>query len=181
MDNGAGSYRRFLDGDEGGLAEIISAYREGLLLYLNGYTQNIHLAEELMEDTFVKLVVKKPRFTETHSFKTWLYTIARNVATDYFRRRRCLQELSEEEWQNIRSDEADLEQSYLRQERAILLHRAMSKLQPDYRQALYLSYFEEFDNAQIADIMGKSKRQIENLIYRGKLSLKAELNKEDFF
>ena len=55
MDNGASSYRRFLDGDESGIIEIIRDYKDGLILFLNGFTQNIHIAEELAEDTFVKL------------------------------------------------------------------------------------------------------------------------------
>ena len=63
MDNGASSYRRFLDGDDTGIVEIIRDYKDGLILYLNGITGNIHTAEEIMEDTFVKLVTKKPRFS----------------------------------------------------------------------------------------------------------------------
>lgn len=56
----------------------------------------------------------------------------------------------------------------------------MSKLKPEYRQVLHLAYFEDFNNGQTAKIMKKNKRQIENLLYRAKLSLKDELNKEGF-
>ena len=72
MDNGASSYRRFLDGDENGIVEIIRDYKDGLIFYLNEFTQNIYVAEELAEETFVKLVVKKPRFSNKSIFKTWL-------------------------------------------------------------------------------------------------------------
>ena len=41
MDNGASSYRRFLDGDDKGIAEIVGDYKDGLILYLNGYVNNI--------------------------------------------------------------------------------------------------------------------------------------------
>ena len=85
MDNGASSYRRFLDGDDEGIVDIIKDYKDGLTLYLNGYVSNIFVAEELMEETFFKLMMKKPRFTGKYSFKTWLYTIGRNVAIDYVR------------------------------------------------------------------------------------------------
>ena len=84
-DNGASSYRRFLDGDDEGLTLIIKDYKDGLILYLNGYVSNIYVAEEIMEETFFKLAVKKPKFNEKSSFKTWLYTIGRNVAIDYIR------------------------------------------------------------------------------------------------
>ena len=85
MDNGASSYRRFLDGDDKGLAEIVRNYSDGLILYLNGIVNNISVAEELMEETLYKLITKKPKFKEKYSFKTWFYTIGRNVAIDYLR------------------------------------------------------------------------------------------------
>ena len=97
MDNGASSYRRFLDGDDSGLAELVRDYKDGLILYLNGFVQNMHTAEELMEDTFFKLMVKKPRFREKYTFKTWLYTIGRNIALDHLRRNARQTLLSPEE------------------------------------------------------------------------------------
>ena len=48
IDNGASSYRRFLDGDDKGLEEIVRDYKDGLILYLNSYVSNISIAEELM-------------------------------------------------------------------------------------------------------------------------------------
>ena len=56
MDNGASSYRRFLDGDDKGLAEIVRDYSDGLILYLNGIVNNISVAEELMEETLFNII-----------------------------------------------------------------------------------------------------------------------------
>lgn len=56
MDNGASSYRRFLEGDDSGIVEIIRDYKDGLILFLNRYVNNIHTAEELAEDTFLELL-----------------------------------------------------------------------------------------------------------------------------
>ncbi|MBD5129876.1 MAG: RNA polymerase sigma factor [Ruminococcaceae bacterium] len=180
MDNGASSYRRFLAGDESGIVDIIRDYKDGLILYLNGYTKNIHIAEELMEETFVKLVVKKPRYTEKFSFKTWLYTIGRNAAIDWLRQGAHTVCTPFENLEDTLSDEEDLERSYIKEEQKIALHRAMERLNEDYRHALYLSYFEDLSNAEIARIMHTNKRRVENLIYRGKQSLKSELEKEGF-
>ena len=47
MDNGADSYRRFLNGDDNGIVEIIRDYKDGLILFLNRYVNNIHIAEDL--------------------------------------------------------------------------------------------------------------------------------------
>lgn len=58
------------------------------------------------------------------------------------------------------------------------MHRALNRIKYEYRQALYLSYFEDFSNEQIAKITGKSKRQVEMLLYRGKQALEKALVKE---
>ncbi len=87
MDNDADRYRRFLDGDDDELVMIIDTYHQGLSLYLNSIVKNICEAEEIMQDTFVKLAVKKPKFHGKSTFKTWLYSIARNQALNYLRHR----------------------------------------------------------------------------------------------
>ena len=180
MDNGASSYRRFLEGDDDGIVQIIKEHKDGLMLYLNSFVLNIHLAEDLTEDTFVKLIANRPRFSGKSTFKTWLYAIGRNVALDYLRKNAKLPTVSAEEAMVLISDEADIALNYLRTERKIQVHNAMKRLNNEYRQVLYLVYFEEFQNQQVASVMGKSKKQIENLVYRAKLSLKSELEKEGF-
>lgn len=180
MDNGACSYRRFLDGDDEGLVEIIRDYKDGLMLYLNGYVGNIHIAEELTEDTFVRLVVRRPHFAGKSSFKTWLYAIGRNLATDHLRRHARVTLLAPEEAADIAADEADVVSACIEDEQRRLVHRAMARLTPDYRAVLYLSYFEDLKNPEIAVVMKKSPRQVINLLYRAKQALRAELVKEGF-
>ena len=180
MDSGAFNYRRFRDGgDENGLVEIIKEYKDGLIFYLNSIVGNIHTAEELAEDTFVLLGTKKPRDKGTGSFKTWLYTIGRNIAIDSLRRRRKC-ELSEAEYADISADEASLEDSYLLEERKITVHRALNSLKPEYRQVLWLMYFEDLSAKETAYIMKKSAHGIETLVYRARKSLKLTLETEGF-
>ena len=180
MNNGESSYRRFLEGDDEGIVEIIRDYKDGLILYINSYVNNIFTAEELMEETFFKLVIKKPRFVGRNSFKTWLYTIGRNLAIDYIRSNDRFTDNPIEDFENYLSEEQSIEKAYLRKEDKIILHRALQRLSPEYRQVLYLKYFEDFSNPEISKIMKKSKHQLENLVYRARNSLKAELDKEDF-
>ena len=180
MDNGASSYRRFLDGDDTAIAEMVGAYKDGLILYLNGFVHNIHTAEDLMEDTFFKLMVKKPRFREKYAFKTWLYTIGRNVALDHLRRNARQTVLSPEELAVHRAEEDSLEQAYLTEERKIILHRAMDRLHPEYRQILWLIYFEDMKSGDAAKALGKTPKQAANLLYRAKSALKTQLEQEGF-
>lgn len=179
MDNGAVSYHRFLAGDKEGMVELIRDYKDGLTLYLNSFVNNISIAEELMEDTFVKLVVKKPKYQEKSTFKTWLYTIGRNIALDYIRKSAKDPTFSIDEMYNVANNE-NVESDYIKSEQNITLHRAMQNLNPEYKQVLYLVFFENFDNAEAAEVMHKNRRQIENLIYRAKKALKIELEKEGF-
>ena len=87
MDNGASSYRRFLDGDKNALIDIISDYRESLVLFLSNYVADFGLAEEIAEEVFVKLYVDKPKFGGRSSFKTWLFTIGKNASLDILKNR----------------------------------------------------------------------------------------------
>lgn len=179
MDNGASSYRRFLDGDDNSFVEIVRVYNDGLILYLNSFVHNILVADELAEDTFVKLGVKKPRYTGKSSFKTWLYAIGRNVAMDYIRKTSKEKTVPLDDCTE-QADEELLESRYLQEEQKIILHRAMNKLKPDYSQVLWLIYFEGFSNKEAAKIMKKSVHNIESLASRARQSLKAKLNAEGF-
>ena len=180
MDNGASSYRRFLDGDDTAIAELVGAYKDGLILYLNGYVHNIFVAEELAEDTFFRLITKKPRFGGNSSFKSFLYAIGRNVAVDYIRHRSKVRQIPLEEAEYALREEQSLEQTYIREEQKLELNRALAQLPDEYRQVLWLSFFEDFSNREIAAIMRKNERQVRNLLYRAKQSLKSILEKEGF-
>ena len=164
--NGNIIYRRYLSGDDEAFVEIIKEYKDGLILYLNNFINDIYIAEELAEDTFVKLGIKKPKNTEKASFKTWLYIIGRNIAIDYLRKKAKLKEVSIN--------------NYIKKENKLIIHKAMERLKLEYKQVLWLSYFEGFTNKEIARIMKKKVHNIETLLYRAKLSLKSELEKEGF-
>ena len=181
MDNGASSYRRFREnGDESGLIEIIREYRDGLIFYLNTFVGNIHIAEELAEDTFVLLGTKKPRDKGKGSFKTWLYTIGRNLTLNYLKKHRKITEISLDDCPELISDEESLEEAYIKEERKITVHRALKKLKPEYRQVLWLVYFEDMKISQTAAVMKKSVHNTETLVYRARKSLKSQLEMEGF-
>ena len=180
MDNGASSYRRFLDGDDCSFADIVENYKDGLILYINGYVKNIYTAEELMEETFFRLYVKKPKYSPKYSFKAWLYAIGRNIAVDYIRKKSKLPSVPIEDIETYVSDETNLEYSYIKEEEKITIHRALSRINTEYRQVLYLAFFEDFSNKEVALSLGKSERQMRNLLYQAKQALKSELEKEGF-
>lgn len=172
-------YQDFLAGNQEVLTDIIRDYRDGLVLYLNGIVQNISTAEELAEDVFVKLVMKRPHFASDSSFKTWLYAIGRNTAISYIRRQKYIH-IPLENCPELTDDEKNLEQQYIQKEQQMILHSTMKNLKTEYRQVLWLIYFEGFSQKETARIMGKSVHNVETLAYRARQALKAKLFEEGF-
>ena len=179
MDTGEKDYRLFLNGDEGALVRLIDAYRDGLMLYINGIVSDGAAAEELTEDVFLKLVLKKPRFSARSSFKTWLYAIGRNLALDHLRRNKNAL-VSQEELTHQLADGTDLERDYIQRHNFQVVHKEMKNLKPEYRQALWLVYFEGFSCGEVGRIMKKSTHNVEMLISRARRALKNQLMKEGF-
>ena len=179
MDNGASSYRRFLAGDNEGLHELVCEYRTGLILYLNSFVQNIHTAEEFTEDIFFELMIKRPKFSGKSSFKTWLYAIGRNLTAKQLRKYAKLKVVPLES-QEYLSDEENIAGDYIRSEQKRAVHQALHRLKLEYRQVLYLSYFEGFSNSETALIMKKSDKQIRDLLYNAKKALRSELERSGF-
>ncbi len=177
-DRGSISYDKYLHGDDEGMAELVRFYRDGLILYLHTYTGNIQEAEELAMDTFVKLGINRSKNKGNAGFKTWLYTIARNVAIDYLRKKSRSREVSLEECPELVDDCICLEQIYIQQERKIALHHAMQKLSKNYQQVLWLIYFEDYTAKQAATVMHRTTHSVEVLVSRARKSLRAQLEKE---
>ena len=177
MDNGESSYRRFLNGDERAFSEIIELHKDNLIFFINRYVRNIAVAEELAEDVFAELLIHKRRYNFKTSLKTYIFTIGRNKAVSYVRKcvrhPECAYEYIENE-----SDRRSLEDEFIQKERERELHKALNKLNEDYRTVLHLIYFEEMSYANAAKVMKKNTKQIENLVYRARNTLKKELEKE---
>lgn len=177
MDNGEKCYRRFLEGDDNAFGELLDIYSDNLIFFINRYVHNIPVAQELSEDVFVELLIHKRRYNFKTSLKTYIFTIARNKSVDYIRRYvknpECAYEYIESE-----SDRLNLEDEFIKRERERELHRAIDKLSEDYKAVLHLIYFEDMSYTQAGKVMKKSKKQIENLVYRARLALKKEIEKE---
>ena len=158
-------YHRYLNGDDAGLEALMKKYGNPLTLYLDGYLHDVHEAEDLMLDVFAYLFTKKPRIRDG-GFKAYLYKTARNMALRHKSKRKCLFRLDE------LTDESDgqllVEEVIRTEERNRILHFCMGEMNPDYREVLYLTYFEGMSYAQAAEVTGKTVKQITNMVYRGK-------------
>ena len=176
MENGESSWRRFMRGDPGGFEETVEMYRLNLIYFVNRFVRNAEIAEDIAADTFADLFIYKNRYNYKTSLKTYIFTIGRNKAVNYIRRNTKYLPFDED----IAAGCAELEQIVLREERDRQLNAALNKLKADYRAILHLLYFEQLSYEDAAKILGKNKKQIDNLAYRAKLALKSILLKEGF-
>ena len=178
MDNGASSYRRYLDGDEAAFDEILKSYRDNLTFFINRYVHDPDAAEDLAIDTFMYLIVHPWRYHFTVPLKTYLFMIARSRALDYLKHRKKLNMVPLEEVLTSLSDGISLEELILLDERKQALNRALSQLSGEMQTAVHLVYFEDLTYEDAAKVMKKNKKQVANLLYRAKEKLRTILGKD---
>ena len=172
-------YRRYVNGDETGLDELMKKYGNPLTMYINGYLQDVHEAEDLMIEAFSQIFAKERPIMGEGSFKAYLYKTARNLALRHSKKHRHIF-LWIDDLDFELPDKTLAETKVFRNERDRQLYAALDKLKPEYREAVYLIYLEEMSYRNAAAVMSKSEHQIKNLVYRGKQSLKAILEQEGF-
>ena len=179
MDNGAGSYRRFLEGDESAFDDLMKELFRGLVFFIDRYVRDVHTAEDIAIDVFSDLVVHPHRYNFKVSLKTYLYMLGRSRALDYLKRRRhiTLTELSEAG--EISDGERNLEELMLADERKRAVNEALAGLPEEMRLAVHLTYFEDMTYEEAARVMGKNRKQVDNLLYRAKKELRAILGKDE--
>ena len=178
MDNGASSYRRYLDGDESAFRDIVEDYFDNLLFFVNRYVNNVAVAEDIALDVFTQLVVHKHRYNFRTSFKTYLFMMGHSRALDYIRRRDRIKLVELSEASQHPSEEPAPEDILLADQRKQAINNALGQLPDELRLVLHLVYFEELSIDESAKVLKKSKKQIYNLLYRAKTALRTILAEE---
>ena len=177
MDNGASSYRRYLRGDEEAFNEIIKEYFDRLVLFINGFVQDFAAAEDIAVDVFSDLIVHKNRYNFKSPLKTYLFVLARSRALNYIKRRKLVPMVDLEEAAHLGAPSA--EELFLEDQRKKDLYRALEALEEQQRTAIYLVYLEDLSCTDAAKVMGKSVKQVYNLLYRAKEKLRTILGMEE--
>ena len=176
MDVGSELYLQYLDGNANALQQLVEMYSDGLVRFAYSFVASSAVAEDIMEETFAKIIVTKRRFSPRATFKTYLYKIARNKCLDYIRFHRRFVPLDDLE--NV-LEFADVEADVEKLERQRTLYKSLQQLPREYRDVLQLTYLEGFSTQEVCAIMRKNTKQVYNLLSRAKQSLKILLEKED--
>lgn len=171
MEDGASSYRRFLEGDESAFDEVQKIYFDRLTYYINRFTQDFHAAEDLAVDTLLELLIHRNRYHFRTPLNAYLFAIARNKALNYLRKRDRFHTVSVDDAEEL-ADRASLEEDLLTDERNRVLMRELEQLPEELREAVHLVYFEDLTYEQAARVMRKNRKQVDNLLTRAKNALR---------
>lgn len=131
-----------------------------------------------MEEAFAALIVKRRQFSDADNLRAYLYKTARHKCLDYLRFHKKRVPLADVERVLAADGKEEAETALLRGEQSKTVYEALQKLPPQYRDILYLTYFENCDTDEAARLLRRSKKQIYNLLNRAKTSLKQLLIKE---
>jgi RNA polymerase sigma-70 factor (ECF subfamily) len=166
-------------GDRDALEELYLEHFDRIYSYLHITVGNRHDAEDLTTQTFLKMLESIGKFRwGTAPFSAWLFRIAHNLAMDHFRARRRWQ--PEEEVPEVPGEEepsAELQamQSIGRQSMLELIE----DLSPEQQQVLTLKFVFNFQNADVATILGKTEGAIKSLQHRALVSLQKQVAKQE--
>ena len=162
------------------LDRLIEQYQHRLLRYLFYLSGNRELAEDLFQETWIRVLERGHQYNGRHEFSTWLYAIARNLTIDYLRKKRhvSLDGLTEDE-HHASLEPADTRPSawelIAQHEQAERIHAAMVGIPAEYREAIVLRFQEGLALEEIAVVTGAPLGTVKSRLYRGLNLLMARL------
>jgi RNA polymerase sigma-70 factor (ECF subfamily) len=172
---GLNCYMRYLKGENNALEEFVCTYSDSLIRYAYCYVQDAALAEDVMEETIATLIFHRKHFHDENHMQAYLYRVARNKSIDHLRKRKREVALSDVEDVLYGND---VESQVIRDSLNQQIFTCMQKLPAQYKEVLYLTYFEDFTYEEVCRLMKKSKKQVYNLLSRARNALKEIFMKE---
>ena len=163
------------------LDQLIDLYQHRLLRYLLFLTGKREVAEDLFQETWIRVLLRGSQYNGKARFDTWLFTIARNLVIDLSRKRTMasLDEMSEggedeRPFEIAVSAPSPLEQFQSR-ENCAEVGEVLLKLEPTYREVLVLRFYEELSLEEIATVTKAPLSTVKSRLYRGLAALKPQM------
>ena len=129
-------------GDLTSLQELMLRYERALYGFLARYTGDGHLAEDLFQDCFVRLVQKRSAFDPTRGFRPWLYAVAANLARDACRRREVRSREVSRERRSAKREPPRPDEEAARHEEAEIVREVIAELPGDARAMVLMHFFQ---------------------------------------
>jgi len=178
--------QRLVGGLDAALDDLMDRHRQRLFHYLIRLLQNESDAEDVAQESFVRVYEHRARFDPRLKFSTWLYTIATNLARDRLRWRVRHPQVSldaenRESGANLGDALPDLSpipsETMEANDRSAIIRDAVATLPEELRVPLVLAEYEECSQAEIAAILRCSVKAVEMRIYRARQQLRLRLEK----
>ncbi|MEH7440083.1 RNA polymerase sigma factor [Neobacillus drentensis] len=158
------------------LEELFHQYRPIVYRYILYMTKCREEAEDLTQEVFIKAYRGLPKYRGESSYKTWLYSIARNVIIDHYRKKRKVDSLIDlslpDQTQLVPEEVLD------RKEKAQILHRAIMELKLPYREIIILRKIKGYSVGETANILGCAEGKVKVTLHRALQRLKHKLNRD---
>lgn len=159
------------------LKQLYQKYRKEIYLYLYSLCKNSSLAEDLLQETFLKALLSLP--DDHTNMRAWLYLVARNLFFNYYRREKEKVPLGEvQQIQNTASQE--VLEGILKEEKNRLLYQAMNELEERKREILLMQYFGGLSQKEIAAILKMTPENVRVLSYRAKRELRTYMEDHNY-
>ena len=165
------------------LDQLIELYQHRLLRYLLFLTGKREVAEDLFQETWMRVLLRGAQYNGKARFDTWLFAIARNLVIDLSRKRTMasLDEMSEggeddRPYEIAVSGPSPLDQFQSR-ENCAEVGEVLLKLDSNYREVLVLRFYEELSLDEIASVTRSPLSTVKSRLYRGLAALKPEMER----
>jgi RNA polymerase sigma-70 factor (ECF subfamily) len=155
------------DGNEHACQRLLNLYKGRIFSYVYRLVRNYHDAEDITFDTFINCFKSLDRFDPDRSFSTWLFTIAHNLAIDFFRKNK--QEYEYFDDRHAVGD--DFVQEYQKKRKMEKIEQALAKLPPLDQEIVLLFHREEHSYQEISDILGIPVTTIKTRLHRARKRL----------
>lgn len=170
-------------GDREALAELVRRYQNDIFRFCLHYLRDYELAQELAQETFVRVYVARQRFDERRKFRPWVLCIARNLSLNELKRKKSVHMESLEEYASTareddgalqRSSEDMPDQELMGQERREILAGLLNGLSAEAREIVILRFFEKMSARDIAEVVGSTEGAVRTRLHRILKSLREE-------
>ena len=171
---------RLKRGDPDAVSAILARYQHRLYRFLLRMVREPATAEDLFQQTFVRIIEKIGQYNARSSFETWMFTVARNLAIDHLRRQQGFSLDVTDESGGTRADRLvsasrGALDTLLEYERAVLLAAAVAELPVIHREVISLRFEEDMKLEEIAEVVGIPLSTVKSRLLRALESLRSTL------
>ena len=172
---------RFQSGDEGAYVELVNRYKDRLLNFVFQFLGDIEQAEDVVQDTMLRLYEKKHYYKEIAKFSTWLYTIAKNLANTELRKRKqrkttLLSQFSKDDkMYDLPSNDNEVGQEIQTEIVSKIIREAVDQLSEKFKTVITLRDIQQLSYEDISEIIDVPIGTVKSRINRARLQLQVEL------